>query len=111
VNVPNVNEILSGARDALTVRRVFGEPIERDGVCVVPVAAVRGGAGGGGDRAGDGGGGFGLSAVPAGVYVIDGGDVTWKPAVSPNRIALGGQLVAGLALLVVWSAIRARGRR
>ena len=36
------------ARDALTARRVFGDPIERDGTLILPVASVMGGAGGGG---------------------------------------------------------------
>ena len=35
------------ANDSITVGRVFGEPIERDGVLVIPVAAVQGGGGGG----------------------------------------------------------------
>ena len=39
----NVEELLSGARDAISVRRVFGDPIEHDGVVVVPAAAVSGG--------------------------------------------------------------------
>lgn len=43
----DVKEILEQARDALSVRRVFGDPIEREGVIVVPVANVRGGAGAG----------------------------------------------------------------
>ena len=43
----NASEILEQVRDTLTVRRVFGEPIERDGVLMVPVACVRGGFGGG----------------------------------------------------------------
>jgi uncharacterized spore protein YtfJ len=105
--VPNVDEILGGARDAITVRRVFGDPIERDGVTIVPVAAVRGGGGGGGDSEGDGGAGFGISAGPVGVYVIEGGSVTWKPAVNASRIALGGQLVAALAIVAAWSVLRA----
>ena len=28
----NVDELLSGAREAITVRRVYGDPIEQDGV-------------------------------------------------------------------------------
>ena len=40
----NVDELLGGARDAISVRRVFGDPIEHDGVMVVPVAKVGGGA-------------------------------------------------------------------
>jgi hypothetical protein len=61
------------ARDVLTVRRVFGDPIERDGVTVIPAANVRGGGGGGGGEGPNGqgsGGGFGVSATPAGAYVI-----------------------------------------
>ena len=41
----NVDELLQGARDAISVKRVYGEPIERDGLTVIPVAAVRGGGG------------------------------------------------------------------
>ena len=42
------SEILSQARDAMNARRVFGEPIDRGGVTVVPVVRLIGGAGGGG---------------------------------------------------------------
>jgi uncharacterized spore protein YtfJ len=109
--VPNVDEILEGAREAITVRRVFGEPIEREGVTVVPAASVRGGGGGGGDVEGNGGGGFGVAARPAGVYVLEDGKVTWRPAVDPNRITLGWQLVSALAVLVAWSLGGRRLRR
>src|ERR1700716_2963407 len=96
-------EIIDQARDVVSVRRVFGEPIERDGLVVVPVAVVRGvvGAGSGDGHAtsespggAGGGGGWGPSPRPAGVYVISGGEVRWQPAVDVNRIVLGGQLVA-----------------
>jgi Sporulation protein YtfJ (Spore_YtfJ) len=103
----NVDELLSQTRDAITVSRVFGEPIEEDGVTVVPVAAVRGGGGGGGDDEDNGGGGFGVSARPVGVYVIEGGEVSWRPAVDPMRLALGGQLVGALAIAAAWSVGRA----
>jgi uncharacterized spore protein YtfJ len=86
--MPNVDEILSGARESITVKRVFGEPIEAEGVTVVPVAKVGGGGGGGGDGEDNGGAGFGLAARPAGAYVIKGGEVTWKPAVDVNRLAV-----------------------
>jgi uncharacterized spore protein YtfJ len=43
----DVEKLLSRITDDLTPKRVFGEPIERDGVMLVPVARVRGGAGGG----------------------------------------------------------------
>ena len=91
--MPNIDELLGGARDAITVKRVFGDPIETEGVTVIPAAKVGGGGGGGGDSEGDGGGGFGLGAKPVGAYVIKGDDVRWVPAVDVNRLV-------GLALLV-----------
>jgi uncharacterized spore protein YtfJ len=93
--MPNVDEILGGARDAITVKRVFGEPIEADGVTVVMAAKVGGGGGGGGDSEGDGGGGFGLGAKPVGAYVIKGEEVKWVPAVDVNRL-IGLAFVLGL---------------
>ncbi len=91
--MPNIDELLGGARDAITVKRVYGDPIESEGVTVIPAAKVGGGGGGGGDSEGDGGAGFGLGAKPVGAYVIQGGDVRWVPAVDVNRIV-------GLAFLV-----------
>lgn len=85
--MPNVDELLAGARDAISAKRVYGDPIEGEGVTVVPAAVVGGGGGGGGDTEGNGGGGFGLGARPVGAWVIRGGDVTWSPAVDLNRIA------------------------
>ena len=93
----NVEELLSGARDAISVRRVYGDPIERDGVAVIPAAVVGGGGGGGGDNEDNGGGGFGLRARPVGAYVIKNGEVTWKPAIDPMRLAF--LVVAALWLL------------
>jgi uncharacterized spore protein YtfJ len=92
----NVDEMLKGARDAMAVKRVYGDPIERDGVLVIPAAAVRGGGGGGSDERQNGGGGFGLQARPVGAYVIRNGEVEWEPAVDVSRIAL-----AGLGALVL----------
>jgi uncharacterized spore protein YtfJ len=86
--VPNIDESLKGARDAITAKRVYSDPIEREGVMIVPAAAVGGGGGGGGDAEGNGGTGFGLRARPVGAWVIRGGDVSWSPAVDLNRIAL-----------------------
>ena len=106
--MPNVDEILGGARDAITVRRVYGEPIEQEGVTIIPAAAVRGGGGGGGDSEGNGGGGFGVSARPIGVYVIRDGEVRWRPAVDVNRLMLGWQIVSALAVLVLRPLLRRR---
>ena len=102
-------ETISGARDAITVKRVYGEPYERNGVTVIPAAAVQG-AGGGDEPDGrtGGGGGFGLRARPVGAYVIRGEQVSWEPAVDRSRAILGGQLIALAALLVVRSIARRR---
>jgi uncharacterized spore protein YtfJ len=86
--MPNVDELLAGARDAINVRRAYGDPIELEGVTVVPAAMVGGGGGGGGDSEQNGGGGFGVGAKPVGAFVIRGQDVTWVPAVDVSRIVL-----------------------
>jgi uncharacterized spore protein YtfJ len=96
--MPNVDELWKGARDAITVKRVYGDPVQSDGVTVVPAATVRGGAGGGGDNEGNGGGGFGIAARPVGAYVIRDGSVSWRPAVDLNRVLL---LAAALLFLLV----------
>jgi uncharacterized spore protein YtfJ len=117
--------LLSRVGEALSVRRAFGEPIERNGVVVIPVAFVAGGGGGGegqsapaasgsksepesdepdaGSRVDSGqemgsGGGFGGVVIPLGIYVIKGEDVRWKPVLQPMRLALS---VLGLIRLLV----------
>ena len=90
--------VITGAQEALTARRVFGDPIQADGVMLVPAAVVNGGGGG---RGAEGGAGFGLSARPAGMFVVRDGDVRWRPAIDVNRVVLGGQLVAITALIVL----------
>jgi len=99
---------MNQALDAMAIRHVFGDPIDREGVTFLPAAKVRGGAGGGGDSEGAGGGGFGVASKPAGVYVIRNGDAEWRPAIDVNRIVLGAQLVAIVALLVLRSILRRR---
>lgn len=98
-------------RDTMTVRRVFGDPIERDGVTVIPAANVTGGGGGGGDVQGNAGGGFGVVAKPAGAYVIKDGEVRWEPAFDLNRTILVGQIVAIVALLTLRSIVKAIAKR
>jgi uncharacterized spore protein YtfJ len=96
----NVDELLTGAREVMTVKRVYGDPIERDGMLVIPAANVVGGGGGGGDKENNGGGGFGVSATPAGAWVIRDGEVEWEPAVDATRIATLGMIVA---IVFMWS--------
>ncbi len=101
--MPSVDELLKGAQETITVRRVFGEPYEQDSVTIIPAAAVRGGGGGGGDSEGNGGGGFGVQARPVGAYVIKDGDVRWQPAIDRNRMTLGWQVVAATWAFAVWA--------
>ena len=97
---------LDRTRDLLTVGNVFSEPYELDGVTIIAVARISGGAGGGGGEGTDeeqsGGGfgtGFGLQAKPVGVYRIRDGEVDWRPTVDVNQVIRGSQILAGVALL------------
>jgi uncharacterized spore protein YtfJ len=99
--------VLQRVEDAMTVRRVFGDPVQVDGVTVLPVATVGGGGGGGQQQSGaEGGVGFGLGVRPAGVFVIRDGDAKWRPALNLNRVILGGQVVALAAVLTLGSTLR-----
>jgi uncharacterized spore protein YtfJ len=107
----NVTEMLNDAQNAMSVKRVYGDPIERDGLTIVPAASVRGGGGGGADSENNGGGGFGLTARPVGVFVVKGQDVTWEPAVDVNRISMLGIGAGIVALLVLRSIVKALASR
>ena len=107
----NVIERLDAARDAITVRRVYGEPYQEEGVTIIPAANVMGGGGGGSDTEGNGGGGFGVRARPAGAWIIKNGDAQWRPAVDVTRIALTGQIVAIVALLTLRSIVKTLAKR
>ena len=108
-----VSTMIEQARDVMTVRRVYGEPIEKDGVTVIPAANVRGGGSGEGPQSqGRGwGGGFGVSASPAGAFVIKDGAVKWRPAIDVNRAIIGGQIATIVFLLVVRSIGKALAKR
>lgn len=99
----NVTEVLGTARDAITVKRVFAEPYEKDGLTVIAAAAVTGGAGGGSGTDPRGqqgeGAGFGAKARPVGAYIIEAGRVTWRPAIDPNRIITMVSVIAVAYLL------------
>lgn len=91
-------QALKSAQESMSVRRVFGDPIQVDGTMLVPVARV---SSGGGHGAEGGGGGYRLNARPVGVYVIRNGDARWRPAIDVNRVILGGQLVGVTAILAL----------
>lgn len=109
----DVQDVIAQARDTLTVQRVFGQPLDKDGVTFIPVAKVQGGAGGGDGEGPEGqgkgsGSGFGVNARPVGAFVLRGGEMTWRPAIDINRIILGGQVVLIVALLTIRSIAKAR---
>ncbi|WP_255028705.1 spore germination protein GerW family protein [Rhodococcus sp. GA1] len=105
-------ELMSIARDTVTVERVFSTPFEKDGVTVITAATITGGVGGGGGSSADGengeGGGFGVGARPAGAYVVKDGKVSWRPAVDVNRLV---RSVAGVVItFLIARAVVERGR-
>ena len=111
----DVQDVIAQTRDALTVRKVFGEPYEKNGVTMIPVAKVQGGAGGGGgvgpEGQGEGSGsGFGMSARPVGAFMIQGDDVSWRSALDVTRIVLGCQVVAVVALFTLRALGKARAK-
>src|SRR5437868_11803852 len=108
VSKMDLDEMIRGTQDSINVKRVYGEPVEEDGLTIIPAAKVMGGGGGGGDAENDAGGGFGIRARPAGAYVIKDGKVRWEPALDLNRIILGGQIVAIFFLLVLRAALKRR---
>ena len=89
------DDILTTLADRLggrfTASTVFGSPVEREGVTVIPVATVRFGLGGGGGedpsggQSGEGGGGAG-SGTPAGYIEIKDGRSRFVPLVHPTRM-------------------------
>jgi uncharacterized spore protein YtfJ len=93
-----------GAR--FSASTVFGAPVERDGVTVIPVATIRFGIGGGAGsdpgkgQEGQGGGGAGQGSA-AGYIEIKDGRTRFVPVVQPARMVLlfGTMLLAGLAIL------------
>lgn len=118
----NNTDVLETVRESVehaTAGKVFGAPVTHDGITVLPVAKVSGGGGGGGGtgptedgrEAGGVGGGLGLAAKPLGVFVLKEGKVSWQPAIDINKIVLGGQVVAVVALLVLRAFLKSRAAR
>jgi uncharacterized spore protein YtfJ len=89
---------------------VFGEPVERGGVTVIPVAKATWGVGGGtGQKAGEQGlvGGGGTSVSPVGYIEIRDTGAEFKPIRDPLRLAAVAAAGVGAAAL----AARAISRR
>ena len=98
-------DVLQQLAAQLRDNQVFGQPVERNGVTVVPVARIRGGGGLGGAKGREphqANGGFGFTSQPAGAWVVtDSGKVQWQPAVDVSRIAIIGQIAAALVVLAI----------
>lgn len=100
-----------GAR--IVARTIFGEPVERDGITVVPVASARFGLGGGSGsdpskaQEGSGAGAAG-TLTPAGYIELKDGASRFVPVVQPARMMLG--MLAGIAV-VAPAIIRALSER
>jgi uncharacterized spore protein YtfJ len=100
-------------------KAVFGKPVEREGITVIPVARVRWGFGGGygqGDDNSHGsgsGGGGGVQASPVGFIEIHDGTAEYKSVRDPMRMAaawtvlpVSAAVAAGVTVLSVWLAAR-----
>ena len=79
---------------------VFGEPVEREGITVIPVAKARFGFGGGGgagpgEEGGGGGGGGGAMVSPVGYIEVRDGDAQFRRISTPVDLLA---LVAAAAL-------------
>lgn len=103
-----IDELISRMRDSLHAKVVYAEPVEKDGMTIIPAAVVLGGGGGGrgqdkDEQQGEGAG-FGMIARPAGAYIIENGTVRWQPALDVNRLI-------GTGVIVLLALARRFGRR
>jgi uncharacterized spore protein YtfJ len=111
-----IDDLMQSWHDTFTVHRVFGDPIEKQDVTVIPVATVSGGGGGGRAPSEDAndeensGGGFGGIARPAGVYVIRADDVEWIPALNVTILGMASIALAALVTVTVGGVIRRHQR-
>ncbi len=85
-------------------KQVYGEPVERDGTTIIPVAKVQWGFGGGGIGRGAaerGGGGGGARAYPTGFIELRDGKAEFRPIQDPTATVLlaAAGLLAGMLLV------------
>jgi hypothetical protein len=93
------------------VQAIFGDPVERDGITVIPVARVRWGVGGGGGAAPEGsgsGGGGGVAADPIGYIELTSTGASFRPI--PRSFGPGAFLAGAVAIAIVLRSL-ARFRR
>ena len=120
-HIPTADEVRDGPADSilaklaeqigarLSVSTLYGTPVERDGVTVIPVGAVRFAYGGGGgsdasgNGTGDGGGAMGAGAA-TGYIELRGGKSRFVPVIHPAR------MLAMICVTVLGGALLARRR-
>jgi len=98
---------LVGGRAGATA--VFGVPVERDGVTVIPVASSRFGFGGGGGPSPDGrgegsGGGGGAASRPLGFIEIQGGRARFRRITDPQTLSVSLLAIAAAAAILARTA-------
>jgi len=96
--------ILEQIKELMAGSTVFGEAYEKNGLTLIPAARVWASGGGINGSAGNETGGAGAQARPAGAFVVTGGEAKWLPSIDANRIILGIQVVAIIAILS-WRAV------
>ena len=102
-----LRRFVEGVRDNFTVRTVYGDPIEAEGVTVIPVAQTYFGfgGGGGGGRSGGSGGGGGGAVRPMGFIEVTAKGARWVP------ITRAWQRIAMRALPIVIAVLARRALR
>jgi hypothetical protein len=105
--MPNIALELGRQSASFGVSAAYGDPLDIDGVKVIPVALTWSGYGGGSDESGNGGGGGGGYAIPLGSYVKRGDDLRFEPnLVSLLAVAIPFAWVCGRALSRVIRALK-----
>jgi uncharacterized spore protein YtfJ len=109
---PSAGKAIAQIEAAMTASSVFGDPVEKHGITVLPVGRVIAGAGrGGGDGKRRGwGAGFGVISEPLGVYVIDGAGARWVPVAARNFLFSVAAQPIELLRRVLFSAAATRSR-
>lgn len=99
-----LERIARAVQGQASAKQVYGDPVERDGTTIIPVARVQWGFGGGGIGHGlseRGGGGGGVAARPVGYIEIRDGKTEFHPiagGTSQLAAAAAAGLLAGLLL-------------
>lgn len=111
-----VERIANGLGSSVNSKIIFADPIEKDGVTIIPVSKVRYGFGAGikhksnSEAKSDRGAGGGVDAQPVGYIEIKNNNVRFHPIRTP--ISLPAIIIAsGLASLLILRGIRKLFRR